>query len=305
MGERRVIGLVVAALALAGCGDDDITADENSASPTVSSATTTPLVPTTASTTASPPEAVTTLAVPATTTPRTESTQSTRATDVSQLAEENLAGMTDQDIAAYGGLECATEAAWVFAAGKTFIDDAGRGPIDLDELYASGYLTQPLVLYEADGAFIRPAPSSGCLDVFAPVVCHNAFADVARARLAYLEANPGAAEPSQVELVEAGMLTDASVDVDLVGGEVVAVPGGRCEGVTYTIEWESLCRADAKTLEVAQEAFRAMNGADTTPTEADLVEAGFMRHVSGLVDLVDSAVVPKAGGPCEGIDIGV
>jgi hypothetical protein len=222
---------------------------------------------------------------------------------VSQLAEQNLADMSDRVIADYGGIDCATEAALVFAAGKTFITHTGRGPVDFQELYANGYLTQPLELYVADGALVRPAPSSGCLDVFAPIVCHNAFAEIVPARLAYREANPGAAEPSQAELVEAGLLTEASADVDLVGGAVVAVPGGRCAGVSYTIEWESLCRADAKTLEVALEAYRAKNGAHTTPTEAELVEAGFMRHVSGLVDLAESAVVPKPGGPCEGIDI--
>jgi hypothetical protein len=65
---------------------------------------------------------------------------------------------------------------------------------------------------------------------------------------------------------------------------------------------EPRCRASHKTMEVAQEAYRAMHGAETNPTEADLIP-DFIRNAFGVYDIVDGAIVPAPDGPCVGVDI--
>ena len=57
------------------------------------------------------------------------------------------------------------------------------------------------------------------------------------------------------------------------------------------------CRAEERTLEVAVEAFVATK--DRLPqSEAELVDAGFMRSESSHFDLDDDEVVPSPGSPC-------
>jgi hypothetical protein len=220
------------------------------------------------------------------------------------IADDPLADLTDEQVATFGGVECATEVQAFTTALDRYTGDFGSRPQTVDDLHEAGYLDMKLVLFEPDGFLIRPAPGSGCLDVFAVLVCNQAAADLTEGRLAYLEANPGAAEPTQADLVAAGFLPEPSSNIDLAGGAATVVPGGRCDPLGFSVDWARHCHSDARTLEVAQEAYRAMNGDDANPTEADLVPE-FLRHVSGLVDLVDSSVVPKAGGPCDGVDLGI
>ncbi len=59
------------------------------------------------------------------------------------------------------------------------------------------------------------------------------------------------------------------------------------------------CDSDRTTLEVAIEAFHAMNGDETVPTEADLVAAGLLRTESTGYDIDPTgALTPTAGGLC-------
>jgi hypothetical protein len=285
-----------AALTLAACGgDDDSTADRapdtTAPASTVAQASTTLSPTTTASTTTT--EARTTEApttVVTTTEPELEQS----------LTDEVLTQMGDDQIAAMGGVECATEVALIFAAAQRYSDELGSAPESLDDLYDSGMLETELVLWVGDDLFIHPVEGSGCIDVFTPDICSSEAQGVEAARLDYLEANPGAAEPTQDDLVAAELLDAASTLVELVDGSAVAVAGGRCDGVDFTVDWTSECQAEAKTLEVAQEAFQAMNGEDTNPTEAEL-SPDFMRHTSAFVDLVDGAVVAAPAGPCAGL----
>ena len=152
-------------------------------------------------------------------------------------------------------------------------------------------------LTERDSAYTMVAPD--VIDIYQEPLEEDFpdEADLIEARLVYRESHPGAPEPSQADLVALDLVDDISSIVDLVDGVVVAVPGERCDGVEWTIEWKYRCDADRKTLEVAQEAYRAMNGPETNPTEADLA-GEFMRHVSGLYDLVDNEVAPAPDGPC-------
>jgi general secretion pathway protein G len=63
---------------------------------------------------------------------------------------------------------------------------------------------------------------------------------------------------------------------------------------------ESACEADRQTLEVAVEAYFAQYGtAAGSPSEANLVTAGFLRSESDLYNVgAGGAVTPVAGGDC-------
>jgi hypothetical protein len=301
MGDRRAIALAFAALTFAACGGDDDSAAETTEATTTRASTTTTLIPTTTIAVTTTTDSVTTTASPPETTlPDTKPL--TKAEQVAELAQQQLAELSDSDVASVGGIECATELSLVIAAGTSFAEETGHDPTELNDLYDGGFLVEPLELYVADESFMRPALGSGCADVFAPGACQTEAEDLIEARLAYFELNPGATEPSQDELVAAGVLDESSSIVDFVDGTVVAVSGGRCDGVDLSIDWRYPCRAAHKTLEVAQEAYRAMNGAETNPTETDLA-VDFLRHLSGLYDIVDGAIVPAPNGPCVGLDL--
>jgi len=299
MGDRRAIALVFAAVALAACGgDDDAASDTTKAATTTRESTSTTLL-TTRTLAATP----TTAALPET---AAETTEPTHADQLARRSQDYFAQLSEQEISEVGGEACAKELATVVAAADLFTEDMGVEPSSVNDMYDQGWLVDPLALYEPDEqGSIRPLPGSGCTDVFAPGVCHDDAVDVTEAQLAYLDTNPGATEPTQADLVAAGLLNEASTIVDLVGGIVVAMSGGRCDGVEWTIDWQSHCRADNKTLEVAQEAYNYQYGPDTTPTEQDLVDGGLLREVSHLLDIVDGAIVAVPGRPCDGVDLGV
>jgi hypothetical protein len=58
------------------------------------------------------------------------------------------------------------------------------------------------------------------------------------------------------------------------------------------------CDINLRTLEVATEAWYAMNGTATAPTEAQLVTDGVLRSDVPGYDLVDGAIVATPGGSC-------
>jgi hypothetical protein len=80
--------------------------------------------------------------------------------------DDVLATMTEADIEAYGGIECATEIAAVSAAGQEFIAREGRNPNSLDEL--AGDLDREIALwtFDADAQALAPADGSPCPDAF-------------------------------------------------------------------------------------------------------------------------------------------
>jgi hypothetical protein len=63
------------------------------------------------------------------------------------------------------------------------------------------------------------------------------------------------------------------------------------------------CRTDARTLEVAREAYFAMLDTEVEPTEQDLVDADLLRGHSDNFDLVDGRPIATPGGPCDGVDL--
>ena len=306
-GMRRWKYVCGALLALASCGgdDDDVagqTLDTSAAS--VPSTSADSLRPTVAGTRTTTTPGTTTAAA-AVTAPSTSHVSTAEPSEDVSATDELLAQFTEEDIARVGGIECATELATVLAAAQRYTDEFGVEPASLDELFESSLLADDLVLWAGDDDFIRPAPDSPCVDVGAADICSSAAADLAEARLTHLEINRGAPEPSKDDLVAAEILLDPNDLVDLIDGVVVAAPGGRCEGVDLTVDWTQRCVSAARTMEVAQEAYRAMNGEETHPAEIDLVEGVLLRRVSPLVDLVDDEVVATPGGPCVTVDLGV
>lgn len=304
----RLLALAVGALTLTACGSSGqsasdttgVAATEPPASSAAPAATTTVEATTIATTTTPPttPSSTEAISIDEVSEPPDESF----AMSTSPTTEEYLAMLDEADIEQLGGVACATELSAVFAASDRYAADTESDVGSVRDLIEAGYLTHPLVLFELDGDMITPVAGSGCNDLFAPFVCGGEATDVTLARLTYLEITPGAAEPTQADLVEAGLLDLPSVIVDLDSGDVIAVTGGRCDDVDFELDWYPPCRAAIKTFEVAVEAYQAMNGLDTRPTEADLVDEGFLRRVSPIVDLDGTDVVAVVDGPCENLD---
>lgn len=85
--------------------------------------------------------------------------------------------------------------------------------------------------------------------------------------------------------------------VDVV--DVTAAPGETAADVGIIEQgYAQACDADRKTLELASEAFYAMNGSYPS-AEADLVAAGLLRSESEGMDLAgDGSIVPAPGSHC-------
>jgi hypothetical protein len=112
------------------------------------------------------------------------------------------------------------------------------------------------------------------------------------------------AEPaSLLRLVESGYLEP--LDLWVVGAtELTAIPGTSCMGPVEMLSTpDDACRVEARTLEVAREAYFAMFPDADEPTQQDLVDADLIRDVSDHVDLVDGRAVPVDGGTCDGVEL--
>lgn len=83
--------------------------------------------------------------------------------------------------------------------------------------------------------------------------------------------------------------------------DLVPVEGSGCIDPDGTDD--TSCRVEARTLQVAREAYLAQYGPGTEPTEDDLVAAEFLRAPSDSVDLIDGVATATPGGPCEGVDL--
>ena len=89
-------------------------------------------------------------------------------------------------------------------------------------------------------------------------------------------------------------------------GSLAAAPGSGCINLDdSTPDQAAACHSDAITLAVAREAYLAQFGTGTEPTQADLVAAQMLRAPFDDVDLSAGAVVAVAGGPCQGVDLGI
>ncbi len=99
---------------------------------------------------------------------------------------------------------------------------------------------------------------------------------------------------------------DQTIDLWLVENDaLVPAPNSGCVALQDSPQDAAArCQSDAKTLEVAREAYFAMTQTTAEPTQADLLAAQMIRVISDQVDLVNGTVVAVAGGPCEGVDLG-
>jgi hypothetical protein len=162
-----------------------------------------------------------------------------RETDASEAvsADEIYTRLTDDEIEAVGGPECAREIAMIIAAGERFVDREGRDPESLDDLDADLDGEPTLWTFDVEADSIVPAEGSPCPDVFSTVeddrlaACEAGRTTLEVAREAYLAQLGTDAEPTEAELIEQGLIRAEIPELDLVDGVVVPVAGGACDGV--------------------------------------------------------------------------
>jgi hypothetical protein len=76
--------------------------------------------------------------------------------------DEVLAALSDEEVEALGGPDCAREVAQIYAAGERFVAETGEAPDDLDALVDGGYLAaRPELWTFVDGELV-PADGSDC-----------------------------------------------------------------------------------------------------------------------------------------------
>jgi hypothetical protein len=207
--RRRAVAGVLALVAMASCGDDDAADDDT----------------TIASTSASTTEGTTASSVPSSTEPAT----------TIQTAEAILEQMPEGQVQAVGGVDCATELATVLEAGQRYVAERAAAPASLDVLYDEGYIDEPATHWFVEGNELKPVEGSGCVSLSDAQQtrdeCRAAAATLRVARQAYFAQTPDAPEPTQADLVEAGLIREPYDIVDLDDGEVVATEEGPCESV--------------------------------------------------------------------------
>lgn len=169
------------------------------------------------------------------TAPATDVGEIVTSTEPAMSADELLATLTAEQIAEVGGRDCAQELATIAAAGMRFSSERGADPESIAELVETGYLAQQPELWALEGDDLQPASGSPCLvpdgdesDAQSGCVAQARTLEVARE--AYYAQN-GSYPTAESELVDAGLLREEAADVDLDGMQVVATPGGPCEGV--------------------------------------------------------------------------
>jgi hypothetical protein len=157
-------------------------------------------------------------------------------TSTEQMTTDDvLATMTEADVSAYGGVECATEIAAISAAGQVFIIREGRNPNSLVEL--SDDLDREITLWTFDGdaQALAPADGSSCPDAFRESadaqqasICDSERATLEVAVEAYL-AQEGSPPPDEQTLVDAGLIRTLIDAYDLDDtGTVVPAPDSPC-----------------------------------------------------------------------------
>ncbi|HEX4982956.1 MAG TPA: hypothetical protein VFV63_14715 [Ilumatobacteraceae bacterium] len=167
----------------------------------------------------------------------------------------------------------------------------------------------PIVPADATGTSAETAASDDPVRVSD---CSARFKTLQVAIEAYYAMNGMSTVPTEQALVDAVLVRglDDAFDVD-ANGQVVAVPGGRCDGVELpdatgttlptgpVILPDELreCEQERALLEVAMEAYFAVNGS-AAASEADLVSADLLRSELGGYDIVDGAIVAAPDSIC-------
>ncbi len=110
-------------------------------------------------------------------------------------------------------------------------------------------------------------------------------------------------EPSSmIDVLDQGFIESPILLWTLDATSAVPSPDGPCIGpVALIADRSDICRVEFLTLSVAVEAYRAQFGADTVPTEADLVGGGLLRDEVTYLDLVDGEVVAVDGLLCDSV----
>lgn len=100
---------------------------------------------------------------------------------------------------------------------------------------------------------------------------------------------------------------DQTIDLWVVqDGALAAVSGSGCINLDDSSPQQTAtCHQDALTLLVAREAYFAQFGTGAEPTQDDLLAAAMLRARFADVDLSGGTVVAVAGGPCDGVDLGI
>ncbi len=80
-------------------------------------------------------------------------------------AEQVYREFTQEQVAAFGGADCAWELAQIFAAGERFVAETGSDPSDLDALVDGGFLSPRPLLWVFDDGDLVPADDSPCPDL--------------------------------------------------------------------------------------------------------------------------------------------
>jgi hypothetical protein len=174
-------------------------------------------------------------AVPATA-PATTIGQIVTDTEAPMTAEQMLATLTDEQIVAMGGTECANELVAIAVAAQRFVEEQGVDPLDMAALIDAGYLTAAPVLWTVVDGDLVGIEGSGCVDPAGTSdpaqTCVAEATTLEVAREAYFAANPEASlEPTVDDLVAEGLLRAATEGVYLVDGVVVPTLDGPCVGV--------------------------------------------------------------------------
>jgi hypothetical protein len=148
-------------------------------------------------------------------------------------ADDMYATLTEQEIAGFGGTECARELMEIAAAGERFVAREGRNPESLDEMAVDLDIEPVLWQYDTGDETLTPAPGSPCVDFptqEAASICEAERNTLTVAVEAYT-AQYGAPPASEDDLV-GGFLRQSVERYDLDGSaQVVVAPGGPCDTV--------------------------------------------------------------------------
>ncbi len=79
-------------------------------------------------------------------------------------AAEVLATFSTDDVASFGGEDCAKQLAVVFAGVSLYVTETGTEPGAIDDVEAAGYFDEPITMWQVVDDAIRPVAGSGCLD---------------------------------------------------------------------------------------------------------------------------------------------
>jgi hypothetical protein len=226
------------------------------------------------------------------------------ASDGVMTAAEFYAQFTEEDIASFGGPDCAAELSVIGAAGQVFADREQREPLSLDEL--SDDLERPITLwvFDADRLTIEPADGSPCIDYRSDGettqdICDREFRTLTVATEAYYAINRSYPS-SQQELVDEQFLRELIDGFTVAGGSVAPDAGSACETAwappTLSVPPVD-CAPDRRTLEVAIEAYQARFGS-LPDNERVLIDAGMIRTSFDTYDVVYGDIVSGDGSPC-------